>query len=278
MFLPPLAADGGTNRDSGNDSCANNNRVEFRPQIKAQRRTTMKLENKIILVSGANRGIGKAIVAALLKQPVRKIYAAARNVADLPEFGDPRVVPVQLDITDGAQIRSAVEFANDVEVLINNAGVASFASLVTGEFDLARHDMEVNYFGTLNVTRAFLPVLGKTAAGAVANVISIVGLASMAGAGGYCASKAALHSATQAMRAELKAKNIAVLGIYPGPIDTDMARGLDMPKTSAGETAENIVNGIAAGLEEIFPDPMSSELGELWAKDPKGLERYFAAM
>jgi NAD(P)-dependent dehydrogenase (short-subunit alcohol dehydrogenase family) len=237
----------------------------------------MNLENKISFVSGANRGIGKAIVEALLNQPVKKIYAAARRVEDLPTFGDARVVPVKLDITDPAQIRSAVEFANDVEVLINNAGVASFAPVVAGELDLLKHDMEVNYFGTLNLIRAFVPVLEKTGAGAIANVISIIGLASMASVGGYSASKAALFSATQAMHAELKAKNISVCGIFPGPIETDMSRGFEMPKTSARVAAENIVNGIAAGLEDIFPDPMSKELGELWAKDPKRLERQFAA-
>jgi NAD(P)-dependent dehydrogenase (short-subunit alcohol dehydrogenase family) len=238
----------------------------------------MELGNKIILVSGANRGIGKAIVEALLLHPVKKIYAAARNVESLPNFGDTRVVPVQLDITDAGQIRSAAEIANDVDVLINNAGVASYAPVVAGEFALLQHDMEVNYFGTLNVVRAFEPVLEKAGAGAIANVISIIGLAAMAGVGGYCASKAALHSATQAMRAELKAKNISVYGIFPGPIDTDMSRNFDTPKTSARETAENIVKAIAADSEDIFPDPVSAEWGKLWATDPKGLERHFAKM
>jgi NAD(P)-dependent dehydrogenase (short-subunit alcohol dehydrogenase family) len=238
----------------------------------------MNLENKVVFLSGANRGIGKAIVEALLKQPVGKIYAAARNIADLPKFGDPRVVPVKLDITDGRQIREAAAFASDVDVLINNAGVAAFAAVVAGDYDLLRRDMEVNYFGTLNVTRAFVPVLEKRGSGAIANVISIIGLASMAGVGGYCASKAALHSATQAMRAELKARNISVHGVFPGPIDTDMSRDFDMPKASALQTAENIINGIAADREDIFPDPKSAEWGELWAKDPKGLERLFAGM
>jgi NAD(P)-dependent dehydrogenase (short-subunit alcohol dehydrogenase family) len=238
----------------------------------------MELGNKIILVSGANRGIGRAIVEALLPHPVTKIYAAARNVDSLPNFGDTRVVSVQLDITDAAQVRSAAEFAHDVDVLINNAGVASYAPVVAGEFELLKLDMEVNYFGTLNVVRAFEPVLEKSGAGAIANVISIIGLAAMAGVGGYCASKAALYSATQAMRAELKAKNISVYGVFPGPIDTDMSRDFDMPKASARETAENIVSAIVAGSEDIFPDPVSAEWGQLWAHDPKGLERHFAKM
>jgi NAD(P)-dependent dehydrogenase (short-subunit alcohol dehydrogenase family) len=238
----------------------------------------MKLENKTIFVTGANRGIGKAIVDALLKQPVTKIYAAARNIDALPNFNDARVVLVKLDITDANQITAAVEQAQDVNVLINNSGVLSFASVIAGQVSDLQYDMEVNYFGTLNVIRAFVPVLEKQPGTAIANVLSVVSLASMAGVGGYSASKAALYSATQAMRAELKAKSIAVHAIFPGPIDTDMAKGFDMPKTSAQETAENIVNGIIAGKEDIFPDPMSLQLGELWAKDPKALEVQFAAM
>jgi short-subunit dehydrogenase len=147
-----------------------------------------------------------------------------------------------------------------------------------GEADKLKHDMDVNYLGTLNMIRFFVPVLEKRDRAAIANVISIIGLASMAVAGGYCASKAALYSATQAMRTELKAKNISVYGIFPGPIDTDMSRDINLPKTSPQVTAENIVKGINAGQEDIFPDAMSLQLSELWAKDPKGLERQFAAM
>jgi NAD(P)-dependent dehydrogenase (short-subunit alcohol dehydrogenase family) len=238
----------------------------------------MKLENKTIFVTGANRGIGKAIVDALLKQPVTKIYAAARKIEGIPNFNDARVVPIKLDITDVTQIQAAVEQAQDVDVLINNSGVLSFASVIAGQLSDLHYDMEVNYFGTLNMIRAFVPVLEKQKGSAIANVLSIVSLASMVGIGGYSASKAALYSATQAMRAELKGKAITVHAIFPGPIDTDMAKGFDMPKTSAQETAENIINGIIADKEDIFPDPMSSQLSELWAKDPKALEVQFASM
>lgn len=238
----------------------------------------MKIDNATILVSGANRGIGRAIVAELLKHKIKKIYATARRIEDLPQFGDARVVPVKLDITDRAQIQQAVALASDVDVLINNAGVLSFTGVAEGDPEMLKHDMDVNYFGTLQVIRAFVPVLTAKNGGAIANVISVVGLASMAGIAGYSASKAALYSATQALRTELKAKKIAVHGIFPGPIDTDMARGFDMPKTSAAETAANIVQGIIANQEDIFPDPMSSALSTMWAADPKGLERQFASM
>lgn len=238
----------------------------------------MQLENKTLFVSGANRGIGKAVVEALLKQPVKKIYAAARNINTLPDFADARVVPVTLDITDHGQIQAAAALAQDVEVLVNNSGVLSVASVLTGDPAALHYDMAVNYFGTLNITRAFVPVLEKHSGAAIANILSVVSLASMAGIGGYSASKAALFSATQAMRTELKGKSIAVYGVFPGPIDTDMAKDFAMQKATAQETAENIVAGMIADVEDIFPDPMSAQLSELWAHNPKALEAQFAAM
>ncbi len=238
----------------------------------------MKLDSKTIFVSGANRGIGKAIVEALLKRNVKKIYAAARKTSELPTFSDPRVVAVGLDITNRTQIEKAVESAQDVDVLINNAGVLSPAGVLSGDRAMLLRDMEVNYFGTLSMVHSFAPLIEKNGGGAIANVISIVGLASMAGIGGYSASKAALFSATQAMRSELKAKKITVHGIFPGPIDTDMAKGFEMNKTSPQVTAENILDGLSAGKEDIFPDPMSAQLSELWAKNPKELERQFSSM
>lgn len=237
----------------------------------------MKIENQTVFVSGANRGIGKALVEALLAQNARKVYAAARQVESL-NFSDPRVVPVALDITKRDQIAKAVQQAGDVTVLINNAGALAHASVVSGSESDLMQDMLVNYFGTLSMVNGFAPVLEKNGGGAIANVISIVGLASMAGIGGYSASKAALFSATQAMRAELAPKGIQVHGIFPGPIDTDMAKEFPMEKASPKATAEQILAGISAGQEDIFPDPMSAQLSEMWAKDPKGLERAFAAM
>ena len=238
----------------------------------------MKLEGKTALVSGANRGIGKALVMALLQQGVKKVYAAARNPASLPAFNDPRVVPLKLDITNRTDIQAAAQQAADIDVLINNAGALAFASVATRSEEDLKQDMMVNYFGTLNVIRAFVPVLASRHGAAIANLISIVGLASMSGIGGYSASKAALHSATQALRAELKAKIISVHGVFPGPIDTDMAKEFPMAKASPESTAANIVQGIASGEEDIFPDPMSAQLSELYATNPKELERQFAAM
>jgi NAD(P)-dependent dehydrogenase (short-subunit alcohol dehydrogenase family) len=231
--------------------------------------------NKIAFVTGANRGIGAALVQALLERDVKKVYAAARNVTTLPRHGDVRVVPIELDITNPHQVKSAVRNAPDVKILINNAGVLSFAPVIAGSAEYLERDMRVNYFGTLNMARNFTPVLERNGNGSIANICSIAGLAPMANVGGYCASKAALHSATQAMRSELAAMRITVHAIYPGPIDTDMARDLNMQKPSAKITAENIVDGIAKGEEDIFPDAFSKEVEIIWRSDPKALEKRF---
>lgn len=238
----------------------------------------MQLHDKVLVITGANRGIGQALVQAALKHTVKKIYAAARRPEDLPAFDDPRVVPLALDITDSASIAQAAALASDAQILMNNAGVLAFASLLTSDVELLRRDMEVNYFGTLAVTRAFVPVLEANAGGAIASISSMVGLASMAAIGGYSASKAALFSAIQAMRFELRSKNIQVFGIFPGPIDTEMSRDVDLVKASASDTAENIWAGIVVGKEDIFPDAMSTELGALWSSNPKGLELAFASL
>ncbi|TAL40220.1 MAG: SDR family NAD(P)-dependent oxidoreductase [Alphaproteobacteria bacterium] len=237
----------------------------------------MRLDNKNIIVTGANRGIGAAIVRELLKHKVGKVYATARKIESLPDFGDKRVVPVALDITNAGQVASAAEKAKDVHVLINNAGIATFTSLIEGTTDAIAADMNTNYHGTLGVIRAFVPVLQKNGAGLIANVASVVSLAPVPGIGGYSASKAALHSATQSLRTELAARNIQVSGIYPGPIDTDMAKDFPMEKTSAESTAAAIVKGLIAGDDYIFPDPMSAEVGQLWRRDPVALEKQLAA-
>jgi NAD(P)-dependent dehydrogenase (short-subunit alcohol dehydrogenase family) len=236
----------------------------------------MKLDNKTILVTGANGGIGAAIVRELLKHKVGKVYAAARNVKKLPDSGDKRVVPLALDITDPKQVADATRQAKDVNILINNAGTVAFASIIEGHPDKIAADMNTNYLGTLNMMRAFAPVLQKNGQGEIANVISVVGLAPMPMIGGYSASKAALHSATQAARAELATRNIHVIGIYPGPIDTEMARDFAFTKTSPEVAAQAIVTGIIEGKDYIFPDPMSQQVGALWEQNPKALEKQLA--
>ena len=237
----------------------------------------MKLDNKNIVVTGANRGIGAAIVRELLKYKVGKVYAAARRLESLPDFGDKRVIPLALDITNAKQVADAAQKAGDAHVLINNAGTANFGSFLDGTMEAVAADMNTNYYGTLSVIRAFIPGLQKSGNGVIANVASVVSLAPMASIGGYSASKAALHSATQALRAELAGRGIHVAGIYPGPIDTDMAKDIQMEKTSPAATAQAIVAGLLAGDNYIFPDPMSQQVGATWQRDPVGIERQFSA-
>ena len=236
----------------------------------------MEITNKTILVTGANRGIGAAIVQELLKHPVKKIYAASRKIDNLPDFGDVRVVPLLLDITNEQHIKAAIEKANDVNILINNAGTAHFGTTLDNEMEAVSADMNTNFFGTLAVTRAFVPVLQKNGEGLIANVSSTVGLAAFPAMGSYSASKAALHSLTQSNRAELANRHIHVIGIYPGPIDTDMVREFPMKKATPESAALLIVKGLIAGDDYIFPDPMSQAGGKLWLHDPRALEKQFS--
>ncbi len=237
---------------------------------------SISLTNKTVLVTGANRGIGAATVRELLKTGVAKIYAAARTLSSLPDFGDARVQQLQLDLNDAASITAAAATAGDVDILLNNAGTATFGDLLDDPVAAATADMTTNYFGTLNVVRAFVPAFKARRSGTIVNVLSVVGLTAAPGLPGYSASKAALQSATQSFRALLRPFNIAVLGVYPGPIDTDMARDLPWDKATPEHAAQKIVAGIAAGETYIFPDPMAEKVGQLWLTDGRALDSVLA--
>ena len=241
----------------------------------------MKIKDSTALVTGANRGIGLGLVTALLKHGVKRVYAAARNPQQLEAVValDPdRVVALQIDITDDQQVKAAGEKAKDVTLLINNAGVLGFGSFLDGDVGQIERDMTTNYFGTLKMTRAFVPVLEGNGGGAMTNILSVVSLANMPGIAGYSASKAAAFSMTQSIRAALAGKKIAVHAVYPGPIDTDMAKDFEMDKAGVGETVAAVIEGIESDVEDIFPDPMAKQVKDLWKQDPKALERQFGAM
>ncbi len=238
----------------------------------------MNLENKTILVTGSNRGIGQAIVAQLLKRGVKKIYAAARDISKLPNFDDERVENITLDITQPEQIKQAAKKANDIDILINNAGVAASASLLDTPIDLIERDMNTNYYGTLSMIREFIPALENKPGGAIVNVVSIVAFASLPALGGYCASKAALFSLSQGIRTELAPKGIQVHTVNPGPIDTDMAKDFQGDKPSALHTAENILLALEADEIDIFPDDMGQHMIATWKNDYRDLEKMFADM
>ncbi len=240
----------------------------------------MRIENAIALVTGANRGIGRAIVAALLARGAKKVYATARNadtLAPVVALDPARVVALQLDVTDAGDLDAAAAAAGDITLLINNAGVLSSLNLFEGGVETARMDMEINYFGPLAAIRALSPMIAANGGGAVVNVLSVVSLASMPGLGGYSATKAAAHSLTQSARTVLAGQNIRVHGVYPGPVDTDMAKGFEMDKASPESVAENILSGVEADLDEIYPDPMAEQVGRAWGNHPKQVERMFAA-
>jgi NAD(P)-dependent dehydrogenase (short-subunit alcohol dehydrogenase family) len=233
----------------------------------------------IAFVTGANRGIGRALVDALLARGAAKIYAAARRLDTLDPLvaaGRGRVVPVQLDVTRPDQVAAAAAQAADVTLLINNAGVvAKLGAPFTdpGWLDAGRTEYEVNVLGPFAVTQAFAPVLGKNGGGTVANISSVAGLVAFDILASYSASKAALHSITQATRAALKAQGTYVAGIYPGPVDTDMAKAIELEKATPAHAAAAILDGLEAGDEEIFPDPLSRQAGPLFLANPKALER-----
>jgi NAD(P)-dependent dehydrogenase (short-subunit alcohol dehydrogenase family) len=237
----------------------------------------MKIEGSVALVTGANRGLGKALVAALLEAGAAKVYAAVRDEKKL-SLTDARVVPLTLDTTKPEQLAAAARKADDVTLLINNAGVATSHNLLTTSPAELDADFRTNVHGTLGVIRAFLPVLERAREGAtIVNVLSLASLASFPVLGGYSASKAAAYSITQALRPELRAKHIDILAVLPGPIDTDMVRTLQMPKTSPADTAKGVLAGIARGDEEIFPDAMAQQMSALWNENHKEYERAFAS-
>lgn len=237
----------------------------------------MKIEGSVALVTGANRGLGRALVQELLARGASRVYAAARGGV---EHADARVVALRLDITDPTQVRAAAAAAGDVQLLINNAGRNTAHSVLQSSAENLRHDLEVNVHGTLEVTRAFVPVLaaakqaGRDAA--IANIISVLALANMPVVGGYSATKAALWSLTQALRAELRGQGIRVHGAFPGVIDTDMSRGFEIPKAAPEAVARAVLDGVTDGHDDIATDPMSSHVLETFVRDPRAVERQFA--
>ncbi len=236
----------------------------------------MKIEGRVALVTGSNRGLGKALVSALLEAGAAKVYAAARDVKRV-DANDPRIVPIPLDTSKPEQIAAAAKAARDVTLLVNNAGVASSANVFTATQAALDTDFRTNVFGTLAVIKAFVPVLERARGGAtIVNVLSLASLGSVPSMGGYSASKAAAYSITQSLRPQLKGKHIELLAALPGPIDTDMVKDLQLPKTSPADVAKGVLAGIERGEEDIFPDPMAQQMGALWSKSPKEFERAFA--
>ncbi|WP_328371331.1 SDR family NAD(P)-dependent oxidoreductase [Streptomyces sp. NBC_00445] len=233
----------------------------------------MTIADRTVLVTGANRGIGQALVEEALRRGAKRVYAATRRPVAHP---DERVTPVTLDVTSAAQVRAAAESVRSLDVLINNAGVALPDDL-SDPSALEQH-LAVNLFGTYGVTQAFLPLLTRSR-GAIVNVLSLSALATVPITPAYAISKAAAFSLSQSLRALLKRQGVTVHAALPGPVDTDMIRDWDIPKTSPQAVARAIVDGVENGEDEIFPDPMSAALAESWRTGAvKALERQNAAL
>ena len=218
----------------------------------------MKLSNSKILVTGANRGIGRALVEEALARGVSTVYAGARDpasLADLAARSGGRVVPLALDLLHPEALAATAAQVGSLDLVVNNAGLLSSASLLAGSLEAVERDMATNFWGTLAVTRAFMPALG-----------------------GYSASKAAAFSLTQALRGELGKKGISVHAVFPGPVDTEMSKAITLPKTAPAEVARAILDGIEAGEEDIFPDAMARQVGLAWSGAPKSVEKMFAGM
>ncbi len=232
----------------------------------------MTIEGKTVLVTGANRGIGKALVEEALSRGARRVYAGTREPLSHP---DPRVTPVTLDVTDERQIHAAAERVQSLDILINNAGVAPYDDL--SDRAPLEQSLAVNLFGPWAVTQALLPVLIESR-GAIVNNVSLMAIAPLPLTPAYAIAKAAAFNMTQSLRALLAARGVSVHAVLTGPTDTDMTAGFEIPKSSPEAVARAIFDGVENGDEEIFPDPMSAQAAEGWRKGvAKAMERENAA-
>ena len=239
------------------------------------------IEGKVILITGANRGIGKALASKALELGAKKVYATARDESKLAEvktLDSNRVVTLALDVTNQEQISAAAQAASDVEIVINNAGMGTGAQLMADDVvEKSKLEMDANFYGPMRIGVAFAPILKANGGGAIANVLSVAGLVNFPFAPTYSTSKAAGHSLTQGQRAVLAGQNTLVCGIYPGPIDTDMTAGMTVEKGSTEEVAIAVFEGLAQGTEEIFTDNMARGLAQGMKADAKAVEKSIAA-
>jgi NAD(P)-dependent dehydrogenase (short-subunit alcohol dehydrogenase family) len=232
----------------------------------------MNIAKKTVLITGANRGIGQALVNEALKRGAKRVFAGTRGTL---QTADTRVTPLTLDVTNAAQIQGAVEKVESLDILINNAGIAIYDDL--SSLEVIEQHLAVNLLGSLRVTHAFLPLL-KRSKGAIVNNLSLVALAALPIIPAYSISKAAAFNMTQSLRALLAAQGVTVHAVVLGPIDTDMNRGFEIPKASPESAAVGIFDGLEKGEDDIFPDPESLSIAEGWRTGVgKALERQFAA-
>jgi NAD(P)-dependent dehydrogenase (short-subunit alcohol dehydrogenase family) len=233
----------------------------------------MSIADKTILVTGANRGIGQALVEEALNRGAKRVYAGTRRPL---AHQDARVTPLALDVTSAEQVQAAVGSVASLDILINNAGLAIYEDL--SDRDALEQQLAVNLYGTYGVTQAFLPLLTGSG-GAIVNVLSLAAVAAVPVMPAYSISKAAAFSLSQSMRALLAGQGVRVHAVLGGPVDTDMSRVLDIPKASPESVARAILDGVEKGEEDIFPDALSQSIAEGWSGGvAKALERRNAAL
>jgi NAD(P)-dependent dehydrogenase (short-subunit alcohol dehydrogenase family) len=233
----------------------------------------VRIADRAVLVTGGNRGIGRALVEEALRRGAKRVYAGTREPL---AHSDGRVRPLILDVTNAAQIQRAVDKVESLDVLINNAGMALYDDL-SDRSALERH-LAVNLFGTYGVTQAFLPLLTRSR-GAIVNNLSVNAFAPLPLIPAYSISKAAAFSLTQSLRALLAGRGVRVHAVLTGIVDTDMSRGVELPKASPESVARGIFDGVEKEEEDIFPDPMSESMAESWRSGAaKALERQYAAL
>ena len=218
----------------------------------------MNIQNAVVLVTGANRGIGLAFAQALLARGARKVYAAARDPATVTL---PGVQALRLDVTKPEEIAAAAQQANDVTLVINNAGIAQPGGFLTDDSDaVARRIFETNFFGVLNVSKTFAPVLKANGGGALLNVLSVASWVNGGELAAYSASKSAAWSLTNALRHELAAQKTQVLGLHMAYVDTDLTRGFEVQKSSAEEIVQRALDGLEAGADEVLADALTQQV------------------
>jgi NAD(P)-dependent dehydrogenase (short-subunit alcohol dehydrogenase family) len=231
----------------------------------------MNIEKKTVLITGANRGIGQALVNEALRRGAKRVYAGTRGTF---QKADERATPLTLDVTNISHIQRAIEEVDTLDVLINNAGVAIYDDL--SDLNVIEQHLQVNFLGLLRMTHAFLPLLKRTK-GAIVNNLSLAGLAPLPVIPAYSISKAAAFNMTLSLRALLASQGVTVHAVVLGPVDTDMNRGFVIPKASPESAAVGIFDGLEKGEDEIFPDAASLSIAEGWRNGVvKAMERQFA--
>ncbi|MDP9869784.1 MULTISPECIES: SDR family oxidoreductase [Streptosporangium] len=217
----------------------------------------MDLQGCTALVTGANRGLGRAFALALLERGARTVYAGARDPGSVT---DRDLVPVELDVTDPASVAAAAQRCGDVTLLINNAGIGLRSGLIAApSLEAARAEMETNFFGALAMCRAFAPVLGRNGGGAIVNMLSVLSWATLPAVASYAVSKAAAWSMTNGIRLELRGQGTLVVGVHAAFIDTDMAAGITLPKTAPAEVAAQALDAVEKGHHEVLADRITRQ-------------------